>query len=86
MAFIATKNSDQHLNEIRRKRGLLLAATDWVFLPDSKLSTEEQEQVIAYREALRDCTKASPGKVVALPDLESFAIPERVKAGLRRVD
>ena len=41
-------------DEIRARRDLLLAATDWAVLPDSPLDAQSLEAVKTYRQALRD--------------------------------
>ena len=41
-------------DEIRARRDLLLAATDWAVLPDSPLYAQSLEAVKTYRQALRD--------------------------------
>lgn len=43
--------------EVRTKRNMLLAATDWAVLPDSPANTPE---MLAYRQALRDLPTTCP--------------------------
>ena len=38
----------------RKKRDALLAATDWVFLPDVAVTEDYKAAIITYRQALRD--------------------------------
>ena len=51
---------DAHFNppktaeEIRTQRDTLLAATDYLVMPDYPLNEEQRNAVIAYRQALRD--------------------------------
>lgn len=43
--------------EVRSKRNVLIASTDWTVLPDSTLTIAQQTAWRAYRKALRDVTQ-----------------------------
>ena len=47
-------------NKIRPSRNELLKSTDFLMLTDSPLSTEENSQLVIYRQSLRDL----PGKIL----------------------
>lgn len=49
-------NSEKLAEQIRRKRNILLAQTDWTQLDDSPLSEEKKEAYRVYRQTLRDIT------------------------------
>lgn len=42
------------IETIRNERNILLAASDYLLLPDTNLNTAEYEDVLAYRIMLRD--------------------------------
>lgn len=44
----------------RDQRDALMRETDWMVLPDSPLSADDRDKVLAYRQALRD-VPAQPG-------------------------
>lgn len=48
---------DAKANEIREIRNKLLAATDYIVLPDYTIDEEDLLKVKTYRQALRDITK-----------------------------
>lgn len=60
-------------DEIRARRDRLLAATDWVVLPDSPLDAQSLEAVKIYRQALRDVPQQEhfPGAITwpRMPEL-----------------
>lgn len=68
MVYVASKNSQAAIAALRAKRDALLKATDWAIMPDSPLTDEEKATVMAYRTALRDCTKVGPGTLATLPE------------------
>ena len=43
----------------RAERDRLLAATDWMMLPDAPLTDAERAEALAYRQALRDAPQQS---------------------------
>ncbi|MGK8235346.1 tail fiber assembly protein [Roseovarius sp. MS2] len=45
------------MDDIRRIRNQLLAASDWTQMPDAPLGPETREAWAAYRRALRDVTE-----------------------------
>ena len=51
-AIVSNTIAELELKQLRAKRDILLAATDWWMVPD-RTATDEQ---IAYRQALRDIT------------------------------
>lgn len=53
--------------EARAKRNSLIAACDWVTLPDVPLSTEEREAWTKYRQALRDITQQPNPTAITWP-------------------
>lgn len=42
------------MNDIREKRNILLNKTDWMILPDSPLSSTLRDEILVYRQKLRD--------------------------------
>ncbi|MBO0161522.1 phage tail assembly chaperone [Vibrio alginolyticus] len=40
--------------EIRERRDVLIAKTDWIMMPDAPLNDEAKESYRIYRQALRD--------------------------------
>lgn len=52
--------------EIKRQRNLLIAETDWTQCADVSLSDEKKQQIVEYRQALRDLSKtySDPRNVV----------------------
>ncbi|MEZ9349895.1 tail fiber assembly protein [Vibrio splendidus] len=44
--------------EVRERRDVLIAKTDWVMMPDAPLSDEVKESYLVYRQALRDIPQA----------------------------
>lgn len=83
MAFVATKNTSARLDGLRNRRRALLAVTDWAIGADSPLDEAQREKVLAYRSALRDCTKPAAGQVAELPAPGLFDLPASV---LRDID
>ena len=59
--YAPKKSEEQKLNElateIRSKRNLLLAETDYLLMPDYPISEEYLEKVKEYRQQLRDITE-----------------------------
>lgn len=47
-------------DDIRARRGALLAACDWTQLPDSPLTAAQRTAWADYRQALRDLTESTP--------------------------
>lgn len=45
------------LLQVRQQRNALLAASDYLLMPDYPLTAEQRAQVEAYRQALRDITE-----------------------------
>ena len=45
---------DAMATEARDQRDAVMRETDWMVLPDSPLSADDHEKVLAYRQALRD--------------------------------
>lgn len=43
------------LKEVRDVRTRMISETDWMFLQDSQVSSEDRQVWIDYRQALRDC-------------------------------
>ena len=71
--YAPKKSEEQKLNklatEIRSKRNLLLAETDYLLMPDYPISQEHLEKVKEYRQQLRDITKQDEfPKNVTFPD------------------
>lgn len=64
-AWILPSDLDVLWAPIRARRDDLLRASDWALLPDSPLSSEQQEGWRQYRQALRDITgQADPCAIV----------------------
>lgn len=55
----ATANSTTAWDNLRAQRDALIAVTDWVMLPDAKLSEELKANVMTYRQTLRDITNTA---------------------------
>ena len=49
-------NTESQWSKIRSQRDTLLAACDWTQLPDVPLDTEQKQDWVVYRQALRDVT------------------------------
>jgi len=60
------RSSEEKWKDIRRLRNAKLENTDWMLLDDAGLSIPQRQQVIAYRNELRDIpqTFANPDNVV----------------------
>jgi hypothetical protein len=54
--------------EVREKRNMLLAASDWTTLPDVPSSPERRELWRAYRQALRDITDQPDSFTIVWPE------------------
>lgn len=80
MPYIATKNSSTAIATLRHQRDALLKTTDWAIMPDSPLTEEEREATLAYRTALRDCTKPEAGQKACLPSHDG--LPSKVLGGV----
>jgi hypothetical protein len=55
------------LNEIRTERNMRIAQTDWALLPDSPLSEEKTNEILAYRQELRDLPSTLDMSVIMHP-------------------
>lgn len=53
---LSTRGRDLLWEEVINQRNKLLASTDWAVLPDVDLSAEVKENVLKYRQQLRDIT------------------------------
>lgn len=85
MTFRATKNNEAALGALRAARTALLAATDFVFLPDVLIDPTDKDAILSYRKALRDCTNPPPGVVAAIPSAADFGIRGKLKDELDRI-
>lgn len=45
---------ESHKKEIKKQRNILLAETDWVYLPDVNISNEEKNSWVEYRKTVRE--------------------------------
>lgn len=52
----ADQTDEELANDIRKKRNALLAESDFFLMPDYEKSPNDLEEVVAYRQALRDVT------------------------------
>jgi hypothetical protein len=43
-----------HKKEIKKQRNILLAETDWIYLPDANITNEEKNSCIEYRKTIRE--------------------------------
>lgn len=69
-ARIAWENSWER---VRLERESLFRASDWAVLPDSPLSSEQQDEARAYRQQLRDVTTSfAEAKDVVWPEPPEF--------------
>ncbi|MDW6004719.1 tail fiber assembly protein [Vibrio mangrovi] len=64
--FLQAAYQDERWSEIRRRRDLLIARTDWTQTIDSPVTDEKQKAFSAYRQILRDIpqTYSDPDEVV----------------------
>lgn len=50
---------------VRHQRDILIAATDWMVLPDAPFTESEIEEIKVYRQDLRDITEQrDPGNII----------------------
>jgi len=63
---------DRSMEELRNKRNLLLAETDYLALSDQTMSAE----MTTYRQALRDITNG----ITTVADVEAVVFPEKPEA------
>ena len=66
---LTDEGREQIWGEVKIQRNLLIAQTDWTQCADVNLSDEKKQQMLEYRQALRDLTKnnADP-RFIAWPD------------------
>lgn len=58
-------NQEKAWSAVRHQRDILIAATDWMVLPDAPFTESEIVEIKEYRQALRDITEQSdPGNIL----------------------
>lgn len=65
--LVDARTDEQAWQEVRSQRQALLAACDWVVLPDSSVSQAQREAWVAYRQVLRDITDQPDPRAIVWP-------------------
>lgn len=64
LALKRTTTPPRTIDNVRKTRNMLLAASDWTQNADSPLTAEKRAEWSAYRQALRDITEQDINNII----------------------
>lgn len=62
---------DVSTEEIQSEANALLEVTDWIFIPDANISTQEKNAIIGFRQAVRAVSHSPRPHHLGFPPLEN---------------
>lgn len=69
--FTSPPKLDVTTEQIQAEANALLEQTDWIYIPDANISTQEKNAILAFRQAVQAISHAPRPRNLGFPPLEN---------------